>query len=105
MLVTILLTLFPARPDRAHHLSLREPRLQARCHQARHPLQGAPREALFVIHHRGPTAAEPRLTTSSSDADLAGKPFFPGLIEYMLSGPICAMVWEGRDAVKTGRGK
>ena len=21
----------------------------------------------------------------------------------MLSGPICAMVWEGRDAVKTGR--
>ncbi|KAK6858514.1 nucleoside diphosphate kinase, partial [Apiospora arundinis] len=36
-------------------------------------------------------------------ADLAGKPFFPGLIEYMNSGPICAMVWEGRDAVKTGR--
>jgi nucleoside-diphosphate kinase len=36
-------------------------------------------------------------------SDLAGKPFFPGLIEYMLSGPICAMVWEGRDAVKTGR--
>lgn len=23
----------------------------------------------------------------------------------MLSGPICAMVWEGRDAVKTGRCK
>ncbi|PMB73137.1 Nucleoside diphosphate kinase [Beauveria bassiana] len=22
---------------------------------------------------------------------------------YMSSGPICAMVWEGRDAVKTGR--
>ena len=22
----------------------------------------------------------------------------------MLKGPICAMVWEGRDAVKTGRG-
>lgn len=21
----------------------------------------------------------------------------------MLSGPICAMVWEGKDAVKTGR--
>lgn len=40
----------------------------------------------------------------SIDADLAGKPFFPGLIEYMNSGPICAMVWEGRDAVKTGRG-
>ncbi|PUU80112.1 nucleoside diphosphate kinase [Tuber borchii] len=36
-------------------------------------------------------------------ADLSDKPFFPGLINYMLSGPICAMVWEGRDAVKTGR--
>ena len=24
-------------------------------------------------------------------------------IPDMLSGPICAMVWEGRDAVKTGR--
>ncbi|KAF3054170.1 nucleoside diphosphate kinase [Didymella keratinophila] len=35
--------------------------------------------------------------------DLNGKPFFPGLIAYMSSGPICAMVWEGRDAVKTGR--
>ncbi|ROT39010.1 nucleoside diphosphate kinase [Sodiomyces alkalinus F11] len=36
-------------------------------------------------------------------ADLKEKAFFPGLISYMLSGPIVAMVWEGRDAVKTGR--
>ncbi|KAH9909648.1 nucleoside diphosphate kinase [Xylariomycetidae sp. FL2044] len=36
-------------------------------------------------------------------ADLKDKPFFAGLVEYMNSGPICAMVWEGRDAVKTGR--
>ncbi|GLA72922.1 nucleoside diphosphate kinase [Aspergillus tubingensis] len=36
-------------------------------------------------------------------ADLKDKPFFAGLVSYMLSGPICAMVWEGRDAVKTGR--
>ncbi|KAI5865630.1 nucleoside diphosphate kinase [Durotheca rogersii] len=36
-------------------------------------------------------------------ADLKDKPFFPGLVEYMNSGPICAMVWEGLDAVKTGR--
>jgi len=36
-------------------------------------------------------------------ADLSAKPFFPGLVKYMGSGPICAMVWEGRDAVKTGR--
>ncbi|KAH8146831.1 uncharacterized protein LAJ45_09205 [Morchella importuna] len=36
-------------------------------------------------------------------ADLSDKPFFPGLITYMNSGPICAMVWEGREVVKTGR--
>ncbi|KAL2040703.1 hypothetical protein N7G274_006682 [Stereocaulon virgatum] len=35
--------------------------------------------------------------------DLAQKPFYKGLVTYMLSGPICAMVWQGRDAVKTGR--
>ncbi|KAF9789818.1 nucleoside diphosphate kinase [Thelephora terrestris] len=35
--------------------------------------------------------------------DLKGKPFFPGLINYMASGPVVAMVWEGLDAVKTGR--
>lgn len=36
-------------------------------------------------------------------ADLKGKSFFPGLIKYMASGPVVGMVWEGLDAVKTGR--
>ena len=36
-------------------------------------------------------------------ADLASKKFFPSLVEYMVSGPVCAMIWEGMDAVKTGR--
>lgn len=36
-------------------------------------------------------------------ADLSSKPFFPGLIKYMSSGPLVPMVWEGVDAVKTGR--
>lgn len=36
-------------------------------------------------------------------ADLAGKPFFPGLVKYMNSGPVVPMVWEGLGAVKTGR--
>ena len=35
--------------------------------------------------------------------DLSKKPFFAGLVEYMNSGPVCAMVWEGDNAVKTGR--
>lgn len=36
-------------------------------------------------------------------ADLAARPFFPGLIEYMKSGPVVPMVWEGLGVVKTGR--
>lgn len=36
-------------------------------------------------------------------ADLANKPFFPGLVKYMASGPVIAIVFEGLDAVKTGR--
>ncbi|XP_072962916.1 nucleoside diphosphate kinase 1 [Typha angustifolia] len=36
-------------------------------------------------------------------ADLASKPFFPGLVDYIISGPVVAMVWEGKDVVLTGR--
>ena len=36
-------------------------------------------------------------------ADLAGKKFFPGLIEYAASGPVCCMVWEGDFVIVTGR--
>ncbi|OWZ43432.1 nucleoside diphosphate kinase [Cryptococcus neoformans] len=36
-------------------------------------------------------------------SDLSSKPFFPRLVEYMMSGPVVCMVWEGLDAVKTGR--
>ncbi len=35
--------------------------------------------------------------------DLKSKPFFPGLVKYMASGPVVAMVWEGLGVVKTGR--
>ncbi|XP_023864228.1 nucleoside diphosphate kinase A [Salvelinus sp. IW2-2015] len=36
-------------------------------------------------------------------ADLKDRPFFPGLVSYMTSGPVVAMVWEGLNVVKTGR--
>lgn len=36
-------------------------------------------------------------------ADLSEKPFFKGLVTYMASGPVCAMIWEGRNVVKVGR--
>ncbi|XP_034050229.1 nucleoside diphosphate kinase-like [Thalassophryne amazonica] len=35
--------------------------------------------------------------------DLASRSFFPDLIKYMSSGPVVAMVWEGKGVVKTGR--
>ncbi|KAM8876536.1 NME/NM23 nucleoside diphosphate kinase 2a [Synchiropus picturatus] len=36
-------------------------------------------------------------------ADLKELPFFAGLVNYMSSGPVVAMVWEGQEVVKTGR--
>ena len=50
-----------------------------------------------------------KMTTASKDllemyfADLSSKPFFPKLVEFMLSGPVVAMVWEGKGTVKTDR--
>merc|ERR1712146_243302 len=35
--------------------------------------------------------------------DLKSKKFFPGLIKYMSSGPVFAMVWEGLNAPYGGR--
>lgn len=35
--------------------------------------------------------------------DLKDKPFFPGLIGYVMSGPVIAMVWQGTNIVKTAR--
>jgi nucleoside-diphosphate kinase len=32
-----------------------------------------------------------------------GKPFFPGLLEYITSGPVVAMAWEGKNAVQEVR--
>merc|ERR1711993_231398 len=36
-------------------------------------------------------------------SDLSARPFFPGLVKYMASGPVVPMVWEGLNVVKTGR--
>ena len=36
-------------------------------------------------------------------SDLSTKPFFNGLVEYICSGPVVAMVWEGKNVVTTGR--
>ncbi|MGV7451304.1 nucleoside-diphosphate kinase, partial [Mycobacterium kansasii] len=36
-------------------------------------------------------------------ADLSAKPFFLKLVDYIVSGPVVAMVWEGKNVVTTGR--
>ncbi|XP_076446891.1 uncharacterized protein LOC143284121 [Babylonia areolata] len=36
-------------------------------------------------------------------AALSSKKFFPDLVAYMTSGPIFAMVWEGKEVVRMGR--
>lgn len=36
-------------------------------------------------------------------ADLSDRPYFPDIIAFMISGPVCAMVWEGDNVIKTGR--
>lgn len=36
-------------------------------------------------------------------AEHVEKSFFPKMLSYMMSGPILATVWEGKDAVKQGR--
>ena len=34
---------------------------------------------------------------------LKAKPFFGELVDFITSGPVFAMVWEGKDAVKNAR--
>lgn len=41
----------------------------------------------------------PRETAESHYGEHKGKPFYDGLVSYITSGPIVAMVLEGKDAV------
>ncbi|HOA22367.1 MAG: nucleoside-diphosphate kinase [Aggregatilineales bacterium] len=36
-------------------------------------------------------------------AEHEGKPFYPGLLDYITSGPVVAMVWEGPNAISVVR--
>jgi nucleoside-diphosphate kinase len=37
-------------------------------------------------------------------AEHVGKPFFPGLVKYITSGPVAAAVFEGTNAIQAVRG-
>ena len=52
--------------------------------------------------HPNPNQADEALLKQHY-GDLVEKPFFPSLLEYMMSGPVTCMVWEGTNAVKVGR--
>lgn len=45
----------------------------------------------------------PRETAERHYAEHAGKPFFGPLVEYITSGPVVAMVVEGKDVIATAR--
>merc|ERR1712137_235437 len=36
-------------------------------------------------------------------ADLSSKGFFSSLVDYIMSGPVVCMVWQGTNVVKMGR--
>ncbi|KAF4555231.1 Nucleoside diphosphate kinase [Elsinoe fawcettii] len=61
------------------------------------------------FEQRGYKLVAIKLVTASKEhlekhySDLSDKPFFAGLVSYMGSGPVCAMVWEGKEVVKVGR--
>ena len=44
-----------------------------------------------------------RATVEKHYAEHKGKPFYEKLVKFAISGPVCAMVWEGDDIIATTR--
>jgi nucleoside-diphosphate kinase len=66
-------------------------------------------EIIFRLERRGLKLVALKLMLLSPEkagrhyAEHQGKAFFKGLIDFITSGPIVAMVWEGREAVQVVR--
>ena len=45
----------------------------------------------------------PKAVAEEHYKDLASKPFYPKLVEYIISGPVVSMVWEGKGVVASAR--
>jgi nucleoside-diphosphate kinase len=66
-------------------------------------------EILARFERRGLTIVGMKLMQASTDiakkhyAEHEGKPFFNGLVEYITSAPIVALVIEGNDAIEGAR--
>ncbi len=66
-------------------------------------------EIIRRFENKGFTLAELRMLTPTramAEAHYAvhrGKPFFEGVVGFISSGPVVAMVWEGEDVVALAR--
>jgi nucleoside-diphosphate kinase len=66
-------------------------------------------EIISRLEHRGlrlVAAKFVQVTRELAEAHYAvhkGKPFYPGLIDYITSAPVMAMVWEGPSAIAAVR--
>jgi len=66
-------------------------------------------EIMTRFERRGFTLRGMKLMTIDRDlaerhyAEHVGKPFFEPLVAFITSGPVVAMVWEGREAIKVAR--
>jgi nucleoside-diphosphate kinase len=69
-------------------------------------VRGLTGDILARFERRGYTVLGLKMMMVSQDqakrhyAEHDGKPFFPGLVEYITSAPIVAMVIEGEDAIE-----
>lgn len=71
--------------------------------------RGLTGEIISRFERKGLTLAAVQLMTLDDDtakrhyADHADKPFFGGLIAFITSGPVVAMILEGENAIDAGR--
>lgn len=66
-------------------------------------------EVVSRFEHKGYKLVAAKFMTISEDlakqhyAEHDGKPFFPGLVDFITSGPVFAMVWQGDNIIATAR--
>ena len=66
-------------------------------------------EIILRFERRGYKLVALKLVTPSKElaenhyAEHKERPFFGGLVDFLSSGPVAAMVWEGKEVITTGR--
>ena len=66
-------------------------------------------EIIRRLENKGYTLAQMKMLTPTREMAEAhyavhkGKPFFDGVVDFISSGPVVAMVWEGDDVVAISR--